>query len=1648
MASAKQFGKGVIEIGRFKVKMLKETPGSIKNLKFEYIMLRKQKLAIYKRQDGIKLRLAELVKMRVKYRAAVDLCRERRELLKGYAKDEDGHYIIEEADGRKVTHQAIDEHGNYHTIELTEFVDSDVFHDDEMQRISVETLEPYVVEKLDAMNYEVLELQEEYSLLKPWLYARPAATVIIQRRFRGMVGRRNTPSVRQTFWIAVEYSAAIGLQTWWRKFYWFDVGTTYMVEMRRTAFERKRNRAAPIVQRIWRGYVARVHIHEVRLIRRREAEQAAVVCMQALFRTGLAMTRASAIRKANFEKAEKGQNLLNVVIIQRVFRGWNARLRIRNIRRLAALDPSVRGLADQFIKEGNVFTFLQQISADFKRHREELEREQEMASTFVREVLTKRDEDMAQMRDQWDQARPAPNSIPVKHGHTEGGMAGAAGPGSNSLRVDLGHAVAPFESDGMRTGALGPPTAYAHVQPRKGKRQRKFKSKVGRTGGGGAGEPDWKWLYGASKSYARGNQPVDPSEVTNPAGVRLKNVPGTLGKSNGGAAARKEREVFFVQNAQRSEKELLSSHLLADRPSPRFKLKQPGINGKGEVTHHHHPFKESVLRAAMTQGYTREDVLGVLRGMKSRGQNSDDVSALVFELQRRPALELTSWRKNNNEQEIHRLKGAKSAPAVYDHNGHLKPKPSQKGVRTGSSHIYAHEKREPTSHHFSSSAVLPEAPLGMGSDPSGVVRHSMLRVHCPSTWEGSQPPPGSEECFEAYLKMPPGLPKVRREQEAFRAAQPWVELMEEAGYKSLLALGRGDELLSKLDLIGFDELLAEKMAEVVEELYAQEQRIHSRTLWRKEYADQMDHSHLHDPEEMAKRELMSKRSKLKKERLANGVGAGSDSEGGSGGSDGGDGGDAGGSGYDGGGSPTAGSGGRLDADALRLANDLQEQLQREHGEQQMRQLRPGTADTLPYGPGSRPGTAASFVSGSDSRPGTREGNRTGSRGGSRGGSRQRSRNGRGATPDVLVLNSSRPGTGLSMGGSRPGTGNTPDNLGDGGMHAEDAPLDTVRRLENALDARFEAEASSDSLDGATKNVLEQAAFRVCGSDHFPSWVRLQLEEQRRRDTEENGVAFEEPGDAQLVEAATAAFHKFLRKLSRLPRSHKREARLMVATRRRLATELAAPHNQILEEAGFGNVRELARCPLDDFQVPPALAEAARAIVAKRVAAVYAVNRDSSMEARGMGGRRGKTGIVGMVESTMDRQHAAMEEAMLKPKQALFDARFQRSALDVRGRPPQIGSGMSLRAVPTMEDRMYAREAMANLIADDETFADDNVDVRGSVVPPTPDWVNMKAGSRKSQLFGEPGNAAGRLKGKGKKAKNKKKQQAAAGARRLRELTRQAEEEAVMLSGRSDMPPPLFDMTPQYTPGATLTHPEILKTVAPPGGLLPSEAAAAAAAAEAAGVGRGGAGKPKGARGFIERLQKRTNKIFEEYHNWKDLAQLGRDETPAGQMGEAAPYAAMAAAAGGAPYEPMRQEREQQLMRGAGTGDARRRKENKEFPSKKRQATVGSASVAGAASSVSYGHQSSTATNMVSASVSDVTFASSTMPSQGGGSGAVVGASQLGSLQEGGATIDASQVEVDEHLVTHWPAPDAASATALDRPGVPRLDLTRTKYYVA
>ena len=82
-----------------------------------------------------------------------------------------------------------------------------------------------------------------------------------------MRGRKNFKEMRKTFWLAVEYAASIQIQIWYRRFYYAEIGIAFMAEMRYQQWQMRRQIACPKIQRIWRGYVTRVKVHELRLAR-------------------------------------------------------------------------------------------------------------------------------------------------------------------------------------------------------------------------------------------------------------------------------------------------------------------------------------------------------------------------------------------------------------------------------------------------------------------------------------------------------------------------------------------------------------------------------------------------------------------------------------------------------------------------------------------------------------------------------------------------------------------------------------------------------------------------------------------------------------------------------------------------------------------------------------------------------------------------------------------------------------------------------------------------------------------------------------------------------------------------------------------------------------------------------------------------------------------------------------------------------------------------------------------------------------------------------------------------------------------------------------------------------------------------------------
>ena len=82
-----------------------------------------------------------------------------------------------------------------------------------MQRVSIDIVQPFLEEKLVTMVTELEAMKVERAVILEWIRNKPAAAPTIQRIWRGVMKRNIIPPMRQTFWLAVEFSVSARLLT-------------------------------------------------------------------------------------------------------------------------------------------------------------------------------------------------------------------------------------------------------------------------------------------------------------------------------------------------------------------------------------------------------------------------------------------------------------------------------------------------------------------------------------------------------------------------------------------------------------------------------------------------------------------------------------------------------------------------------------------------------------------------------------------------------------------------------------------------------------------------------------------------------------------------------------------------------------------------------------------------------------------------------------------------------------------------------------------------------------------------------------------------------------------------------------------------------------------------------------------------------------------------------------------------------------------------------------------------------------------------------------------------------------------------------------------------------------------------------------------
>ena len=260
-------------IGKFKVKIPATTPGSIQNLRVPFMELRRWRVGVFKRLDVIEEEKAQIHDWSGKYTDVLDAIRRARE--EGAEKKVDAP-----GQNRATLNTWLQQNTDvdFHSEELGTHVDTNLVHEGLDQRVLVtDEFEASIFDKVAVHEAKLALLEQERKAILEWLRNSPQIN-IIHAVYRGCKGRRDLSETRKSFWIAVEFSAAMQIQAPWRRVMWGARGRHRMAEQREEARIRRRLAAVPPIQRVWRGHVGRYRADEMRIARRLEAEMWAAVC--------------------------------------------------------------------------------------------------------------------------------------------------------------------------------------------------------------------------------------------------------------------------------------------------------------------------------------------------------------------------------------------------------------------------------------------------------------------------------------------------------------------------------------------------------------------------------------------------------------------------------------------------------------------------------------------------------------------------------------------------------------------------------------------------------------------------------------------------------------------------------------------------------------------------------------------------------------------------------------------------------------------------------------------------------------------------------------------------------------------------------------------------------------------------------------------------------------------------------------------------------------------------------------------------------------------------------------------------------------------------------------------------------------------------
>ena len=168
-----------------------------------------------------------------------------------------------------------------------------------------------------------------------------------------------------------------------------------------------REAAAPPIQAVFRGYQARKLFKLLEAEMRINRQHVKAIKIQAWYRGCAGRKVAEIVSQSRTQLQVEEDFLDSTVQIQRLLRGHLGRKKMKARKIEVKLNKRVRSLAYDYIGKGSFWEFLGAVNKDYERYNEQRVREEELASSFIHQVLNQREKQQKESWQSWNIAKLA-----------------------------------------------------------------------------------------------------------------------------------------------------------------------------------------------------------------------------------------------------------------------------------------------------------------------------------------------------------------------------------------------------------------------------------------------------------------------------------------------------------------------------------------------------------------------------------------------------------------------------------------------------------------------------------------------------------------------------------------------------------------------------------------------------------------------------------------------------------------------------------------------------------------------------------------------------------------------------------------------------------------------------------------------------------------------------------------------------------------------------------------------------------------------------------------------------------------------------------------------------------------------------------------